>query len=120
MASSFKQFLTKAVTKAATVTKVFKTQHPLKDKLIEIRFRIYYLFIYFFTIYITSINASFLSSFGCSAKSNVVNQDTTEYSAVYPVLGILFIIVDSFPNEVLWRLWLSNENNTLIEENDIE
>lgn len=26
-------------------------------------------------------------------------------------LGILFIIVDDFPNEILWRLWINDSRN---------
>ncbi len=43
--------------------------------------------------------------------SSLREQKGNRVSSIEKNIGILFIIVDSFPNEAVWRLWLETSTN---------
>lgn len=48
------------------------------------------------------------------SKSIYFNDTDNEDISNQIVLGILFIIIDEFPNEAIWRLWLQKNSNVVI------
>lgn len=76
---------------------VAKPKHPLHDRLVQIR--------------LVKHNA-LSTALSCNNKAIVTNNRSSsrmeygEPACSDHNLGILLIIIDQFPNEVLWRLWL--------------
>lgn len=79
---------------SSTVQQTFRN-NPLYRPIVDYRFKLIYFYFILFIDFVT-IRAN-------RKSFTVLDRDNKKLN-----LGILIIIIDDFPNELLWRLWLSN------------